>query len=508
MASSSCKSANITVHYRTVANFFHDDSFFYIKTAQNIHDGNGATFDGINPTNGYHLLWMWLLVLIAKISPFHGFIGIRLLLAVHALLIASASLLADRLLTIFKIKVGWRLCMVAAIIGTTGFVDLGVESPILFLASWAFIYALVTLSNKSQSSCWDTLIIIVLSTSVCLARTDAILLVLALSMAIFYGVWDRTRAPALVVRSLLKTVFPAVITLLTVGLYNLANYGHFETISSFLKIHWPGTFATGWFGASILGIKVRLVGILLIAVCVLIYLSTNAIKSNKMPKKDFYHNFELVLIGANAYVVMFMVVLLFFATGAIASWYFGLSLTIVIVSGIYVVASILEKLRSRGFRLLDDRILSTILSIVVILSIGLYVSKRFTSHYPESKLLLAKWVFQNIPNDQPIFQVSGTGFVGYFSERQVINGDGLINSWEYQDFLRKGKIEEYLKDKRVKYIISNQAPQEGRVPVDIPQWRKSSAFDFHLGSALLSKALYAVDDKYAVFRIGDFDFGK
>jgi hypothetical protein len=37
-------------------NFFHDDAFFYVKTANNIAAGLGATFDGRNSINGYHLL--------------------------------------------------------------------------------------------------------------------------------------------------------------------------------------------------------------------------------------------------------------------------------------------------------------------------------------------------------------------------------------------------------------------------------------------------------------------
>jgi hypothetical protein len=31
-----------------------DDAFYYFKTAQNIAEGAGITFDGIAPTNGFH----------------------------------------------------------------------------------------------------------------------------------------------------------------------------------------------------------------------------------------------------------------------------------------------------------------------------------------------------------------------------------------------------------------------------------------------------------------------
>ncbi|MCA9573619.1 MAG: hypothetical protein KC656_37550, partial [Myxococcales bacterium] len=35
-----------------------DDSFYYLEIARHIVAGQGSTFDGIHPTNGYHPLWM------------------------------------------------------------------------------------------------------------------------------------------------------------------------------------------------------------------------------------------------------------------------------------------------------------------------------------------------------------------------------------------------------------------------------------------------------------------
>ncbi|HNE05470.1 MAG TPA: hypothetical protein PLT08_13175, partial [Anaerolineales bacterium] len=33
--------------------FVRDDAYYYFKVAQNIAEGHGSTFDGINITNGY-----------------------------------------------------------------------------------------------------------------------------------------------------------------------------------------------------------------------------------------------------------------------------------------------------------------------------------------------------------------------------------------------------------------------------------------------------------------------
>lgn len=39
-----------------------DDAFYYLQTARHIAAGDGSTFDGLHPTNGYHPLWMLTLV--------------------------------------------------------------------------------------------------------------------------------------------------------------------------------------------------------------------------------------------------------------------------------------------------------------------------------------------------------------------------------------------------------------------------------------------------------------
>jgi hypothetical protein len=40
---------------------FHDDAYYYFEVASNLAAGRGSTFDGIEPTNGYHPLWLLLL---------------------------------------------------------------------------------------------------------------------------------------------------------------------------------------------------------------------------------------------------------------------------------------------------------------------------------------------------------------------------------------------------------------------------------------------------------------
>ncbi|HPD14848.1 MAG TPA: hypothetical protein PLE19_07860 [Planctomycetota bacterium] len=44
-----------------------DDAYYYFQVARNVVSGQGATFDGIHPTNGYHPLWMGALLPVAGV---------------------------------------------------------------------------------------------------------------------------------------------------------------------------------------------------------------------------------------------------------------------------------------------------------------------------------------------------------------------------------------------------------------------------------------------------------
>ena len=67
--------------------FVQDDCFYYLKVAQNLATGHGSTFNGINPTNGYHPLWLVCLTLFRMVfhsASFIGFIAFAVVLATLA----------------------------------------------------------------------------------------------------------------------------------------------------------------------------------------------------------------------------------------------------------------------------------------------------------------------------------------------------------------------------------------------------------------------------------------
>src|SRR3990172_9284841 len=57
-----------------------DDVYYYFKVAQNISEGHGSTFDGINPTNGYHPLWMTICIPIFALARLDLILPLRILI--------------------------------------------------------------------------------------------------------------------------------------------------------------------------------------------------------------------------------------------------------------------------------------------------------------------------------------------------------------------------------------------------------------------------------------------
>jgi hypothetical protein len=78
--------------------FTRDDAYYYFKVAQNISEGHGSTFDGINRTNGYHPLWMLICIPIFALARFDLVLPLRVLLLVMSALSVLTGILLYRLI--------------------------------------------------------------------------------------------------------------------------------------------------------------------------------------------------------------------------------------------------------------------------------------------------------------------------------------------------------------------------------------------------------------------------
>ena len=78
--------------------FTRDDAYYYFKVAQNISEGHGSTFDGVDVTNGYHPLWMLVCIPIFALARFDLILPLRILLLVMSGLSVATGILLYRLI--------------------------------------------------------------------------------------------------------------------------------------------------------------------------------------------------------------------------------------------------------------------------------------------------------------------------------------------------------------------------------------------------------------------------
>jgi len=151
-----------------------DDSFYYFTIARNAVDGLGLTFDGATPTNGFHPLWMMILLLVWPLG------GIKAGLLIGALC-GTATVLICHLLVWRASGTPWAGTATALIMAVNPALYVswlnGLETATAVLCLTLFL--LVTGRNRQP------LLLGALAGLVVLARTDYILLVLPGLTALF-----------------------------------------------------------------------------------------------------------------------------------------------------------------------------------------------------------------------------------------------------------------------------------------------------------------------------------
>ncbi len=169
--------------------FSRDDAFYYFKVAQNITEGLGSTFDGINLTNGYHPLWMIVCLPIFVLARFDLILPLRVMLMVMAGFNAATSVLIYRLV---KNNLSHAVALLAAMFWAFNLYihsvvyEFGLETPIAAFAIVLFIYKLSQLEKEWRTkpvTTWKLAILAFTAVIVMFSRLDLVFL------AFIGGIW-------------------------------------------------------------------------------------------------------------------------------------------------------------------------------------------------------------------------------------------------------------------------------------------------------------------------------
>jgi hypothetical protein len=171
--------------------FYEDDFFYYLRIAQQIVAGKHSTYDGVHLSNGYHPLWMLVILALTRLFG----TGVAFFYALQTLLVAcvlATYLLCVRTFVTIAPRAAWLPQLVAAALATSELMlaSGGMEVALAIPLVAALVYYRLCRFTWTPSR---SFFLGLLSAAVVLARLDAAILVT--SMAVFDLLWSRNVPP-------------------------------------------------------------------------------------------------------------------------------------------------------------------------------------------------------------------------------------------------------------------------------------------------------------------------
>jgi hypothetical protein len=425
--------------------FVSDDAYYYLNVARNLTHGAGSSFDGINPTNGYHPLWMLCLLPVYWLcGNFPGW-ALRVTLVTQVLILAGTLWLAWDLYrryagNIISILVG--VAVVGTLFSPLQVMFNGLETDLVILLVVSIVYAdakwsfLGTEQPPARQAAFGLLLGLLM-----LARLDEALLVVGIA------IWSLIRRqptpfPArigLLLRSywLTMIVFAAVVAPYFV--WNFAEFGHLTPISGTLKATFPHLI----FRSEVLVAYAPYVALTLLAGMALLLMLKRPEAALPRPNLDLLTGLWIGCLMQVGWAV-------FFTSWGTFQWHFAAHIPTVCLILSFWAARVTPR-SSRGL----------VAAVAVVSAVTVVAFNMFAYYdkgdYHQGAYAAAAWARLNTPPDT-VFALRDAGVFGYFSDRRTINLDGLINSYEYQREVRDGRIMDFLRRRGVRFVADAYAP--------------------------------------------------
>lgn len=424
-----------------------DDGYYYLQIARNLAGGEGSSFDGLSPTNGYHPLWLLILAPIMRLAP-DGTTALTFANLLQAALAAGAAALVFR---IARLALG-RL---AGVFATVLWIDLtyrlslsGLEYAVhsVCLLLTILVY-LVRHGGRQAANTADSVLLGLCCTLTVLARLDAVLLAPLLALVVF------SRGG---LRRLIAFAAPVVVACGAYAVVNLIYFGHLSPISAAVKRDWSETLLTadpiyashGWLLAKALNVARPLFELFsagdsralgLGVAGGLIWLVATFVAARGSAGATSVHTFGFFRPRWIALWVTFSLLqnlicgLFYHESMSYRPWYFVCQPWLGAVLAATAVEWLLRARTGQKASFVFRRGVSIACSMLCLMVVahtvrGLIIwnSGREPTAFREA----AAWAASNLPADATIGSWNA-GTLGYWSERRVVNLDGLVNSWEF-----------------------------------------------------------------------------
>ncbi|EGV52648.1 hypothetical protein [Candidatus Endoriftia persephone] len=445
-----------------LVNFFPDDAFYYLQTADQLLLRGFPTFDGLNPTNGFHPLFFLLVtltdLLTGKAALMQGlfllntlFIALSIILMMQ-FLARFPSMLRSLLLLLLMLPVYLLYFWMSA----------GMEASLVLLCFLLFVHAWLKAQQAEFEDRRRNLLLSGVITLLMLARLDMVIpLAVFIAGLGWYGLshWQSNGGYAS-----RKMVVEVLLLPLLVGFayltFNYATTGHMVPISGLVKQHYFIPFSISWnavTGGGKVALQVLTISPFFLALLALFFVNRVRLNSNRADAITFLLT-SLALLLYGLYLAFY------------ASNFFHWYLAMPFAAAAYLLVQLAGLIKIERVRL-NGRSGRLILLLLCAL-IGTSANSAFlawtgwkrqsTSYH---LMQLAKQL-DRLGDESVRAATFDAGAIGFFSRHQVINLDGLANSHDYFfNYRLPGRLQEYLQQQQVDYLLVRDGHLENREEV-------------------------------------------
>jgi len=391
-----------------------DDAFFYAQIAYNIATAGLSSFDGINVTNGYHFLWGWMLAAVS--------FGVSALTHdKHVHLLAMVALYFW-LVTVTAVTYGKSFRHVVLLLCSFFMLTVLMETVLLVIL---LLFISRSCLGQDVRSTLNDLQLLLAFFLIPLVRIDATLIGLIAAFA-FY------RRPLLAVCLVASTVLGAASQLA----FSKILFGEYLSVVTLIKAGSGSSLA-----ANVLSNLTGENGARLASVITLYLLALVTVASAPPSQNRF--GAAAICTGCLGFVLFHTLF-----NRVPRPWYY--LPCYVILPYIVVTVGSAHSLARRLYLAAHCLLLASYLTLK-----GVEVTGNHLHGIYRGAMQFARGIRVELSENDKAFMVDGSGFVGYFSERHVVNGDGLVNTFAYARAMRANALGNYLKDNDIRFIITN-----------------------------------------------------
>jgi len=438
----------MTAGMERVLSVIPDDAAYYFKIAQNAGAGEGLTFDGINRTNGFQPLWLSILVPVFAAYRGTPEAMCRIVLVLQLVLLGGAALFLNSVLArYFSRRVVFASLVLFLFLVFVPAAN-GMESAILVFS----LTGLLAYGSKagvfSRRDTKRELVFGMLCGLVVLSRLDMVFVPLVVCGFAFgsalmarEGRGARFARAAAILAGTAAIAAPYLI-------YNRVSFGAVMPISGMLKSSFPEISSPGY-ALSTLG-KRGWVGSIAAFGYLVWFLVRLRAPGCAGRGRSYFQGAMAMMAGA---ILLHLAHALLFMKWAIFSWHYVPYMLFGVVMVCEPAERVLATDIARRLRLLYRPAVAAIV-VIGCLTVSGNLSRSPGGSWGAAAYAAARWARQSTVREA-VFAMKDAGNFGFFSERRVINLDGVVNNLEYQAALKERSIKAYLTIKGVRFIAQH-----------------------------------------------------